>query len=162
MLFLISSTIIPVYAANKGGFSGYTNTKENSFYIYSVYQETTLKTGKEINVILKELARQEGASNTTYNSNIKAIKQSKQAHSNSIVTKNIAMDGEPEVLDCFDNSDGTIYCYTTALETYMNTDSSYMFYQCDVMNNISGLSNLKTDKVANMSWMFFQFRCKFV
>ncbi len=50
---------------------------------------------------------------------------------------------------------GTIYWWSENQNVYLNPDSSKMFYGLPYLADISGLSELKTDYVTNMSRMFF-------
>ena len=50
---------------------------------------------------------------------------------------------------------GTIYWWSESQNVYLNTDSSNMFVGLSYLADISGLSELKTDYVTNMSRMFF-------
>ena len=115
---LAGSTFIP------GGSGGEEDTPDPE---EPVIEETTLKTGQEINVLVGELAggvivdkQEEGviaAFDTPCVVNITAIKKSAVAPQEDTETNNIAMDNEEPVLTWIDED--TLYFYSKAKNIYL-------------------------------------------
>ncbi len=116
----------------------------------------TLDTGRSINAALKKLSGQSGATHTTTNTTITAVKSatsmpvSQQANVSIISTSSSPV----PVYAWFDDTDGSIYIYSEADVIQGNSDMSYIFYNASSLANIDALANWDTSSVTNMSFMF--------
>ena len=117
---------------------------------------TTLKTGREVNVILKTLAGNTDDPEVDYNTKdtyVKSFKRSSTPPPNGVSTQNIATDDGPSVLAWFDSGSGTMNYYTPAKEIYTNSDCSDMFYYFDSLASLD-IGDWNTSNTINMDSMF--------
>lgn len=110
--------------------------------------------GQQVNVKMKNLAGNNGASASTINNNIVSV-----LYSSSTPPQNAAVvsttDSPKKIYMWYENN--IIYYFSEAKHIYLNPDSNQMFAYFNVLKNIDA-SYFLTDKVTNMSGIFGQ--CK--
>ena len=127
-------------------------------YAQWIEGEATLVNGRTFNYMLKELAGTDTTSNEdrhlTYDYNVKSVQKY-----TSIPTQTILNNAE---IISIENSDfdiyawyenGTIYYYTEAVNIYMNSTGTYMFYRMFDLEDID-ISTINTSRTTSMGGIF--------
>ncbi len=112
-----------------------------------------LKSGSEVNKLLKELAGTNAESVWDDDENIKTIIFSQESAPASTSTVDL-MDSGPAVTAWFDNGRGTIYIHTDADRVMMNEHASCIFYGMKSLKNVD-LSKFDTSNVTYMYGLFY-------
>ena len=153
-------------------------TGDTTYYAHWSNSYTMFDTGKNVNAKFKKLAgNEEPVYYSTSDTKITSIVRSNTAPDTNTTTEIVSLEGLTPIYAWFDN--GTIYYYSTAQDLFLNSDSSYMFYNlenvtsidtsfntststdmtylfayCDDLTSID-LSNFDTSNVTDMSYMFY-------
>ena len=130
--------------------------------LYAVWRQadiTNLLSGSSINVKIKNLAN--NTSNATYNTTDSTVTAFSRADSlpsgftpSTANTISTSASTTPVYIFKDANDSGHIHYYSQADIIYANANSSRMFQNLRSLATISGLSDLDTSKVTNMSSMF--------
>ena len=108
---------------------------------------------QSFNVTLKSLVNSSIQSYSTIDSTIKNFVRSK---TNWWSNKKLISDPDLSEIDIwawYDNTNNTVYYYADTDKIYLNSDSSYMFYNMQGLTWLD-LSNFDTSNVTNMKFMF--------
>lgn len=128
---------------------------------------THLKTGQEINLLLKSTAGYENPVLTRQMRNVKSIIRSNEPpHVNEVSIANIALDDDPNPVFIWFEADGTgkidglqygnIKWYSDAGELICNAKSDYMFYWAINCTEIDIIKDFNTTEVQDFNLMFYQ------
>ena len=110
-----------------------------------------LDTGKNVNTSIKQLSG-DGSNYNDDNKTIKAVVRSNSPAPSGVTTKNLSTTSVP-ITAWWVASSQTIYWYSKDPKPMLNADSSYMFADLYVVENIDA-AHFDTSNVTNMSNMF--------
>ena len=118
----------------------------------------TFDSGSSLNVKMKRLSGQSGASNSSWNYYINAFKRSYTLPasvdtSNSSNIFSSASSQEP-IYGWYESSTSTIYYYSNAEDIYFGSSASNMFAAIIELSNIDGLRDINTSNLVYTSSMF--------
>ena len=131
-----------------------TQTKNHTLKAIWDLKESTFLQGLQFNAKIKQLAGNQDATYETENTNITSIVRSNSLNimptDDNVVSTS---DSNTPIYAWFDNNSGTLYYYTDAVNIYMNSSASYMFYNLRNATSID-LDDINTTKTTSMYGLF--------
>lgn len=112
-----------------------------------------LKSGHEVNRLIKSLANDGESCTNDGDFLIQAIVRSDSAPAVGTKTKEL-QDSGPSVIAWFEKYPGRIMYYTKADAIHMNCDSSKMFYKCKQLKDLQGIADWGASRIVDMHAMF--------
>ena len=160
-VIIISIFILSICMLLVGVFSYSNNIFKLKANVNDSQSSATFLPGGHFNAKIKSLAANENVTYMTMDSNITSIQKANSVPSSWIVNNEITPPSNNNVLSTEDSANpiyawydnGTIYYYSVANNLYMNSTSSFMFY--DLLNVTSiDIDIINTSNVTSMNGMF--------